>query len=191
MSFIAPNFDFARAGAPQGVGLEPLGNADRARESQKCRQFATSRVESAGKGAAAAFQMQSDIDRAGWPQYPGFQEFRWNPLLEPGADHMRLGGRTAGLLSAIVIGAPAFAADLPAERPQPQRAPAQPQSSWSGTQVGGFTGGSSVSNGFAEPGSNLFFSCIGAGSFGCVSPVTAVPDVETPFNFDKDRLSFT
>jgi outer membrane immunogenic protein len=106
----------------------------------------------------------------------------------------RLGGKAAGLISLIAIAAPAFAADMPVQRQRPQqteRAPAQQQSNWSGTQVGGFNGGSSVSNGFAEPGSNLFFSCIGVGSFGCVSPVTPVPDVETHFNFDKDRLSFT
>jgi outer membrane immunogenic protein len=106
----------------------------------------------------------------------------------------RLGSKAAGLFSLIAIAGPAFAADMPVERQRPQqteRAPAQQQSNWSGTQVGGFNGGSSVSNGFAEPGSNLFFSCIGVGSFGCVSPVTAVPDVEQHFSFDKDKLSFT
>ena len=106
----------------------------------------------------------------------------------------RLGGKAAGLISAIVITAPAFAADMPVQRQRPQqteRAPAQQQPNWSGSQAGGFSGGSSVSNGFAEPGSNLYFSCIGLGTAGCVSPVTGVPDVETPFGFSKDKLSFT
>jgi hypothetical protein len=106
-------------------------------------------------------------------------------------------GTIAVALSLIVASAPAFAADMPAQRQRPQqaeRAPAQQQqSNWSGTQVGGFNGGSSVSNSFVEPGSNLFFSCIATGSVGCVSPITPgnLPDVETPFNFEKDKLSYT
>ncbi len=105
-------------------------------------------------------------------------------------------GKTAVALSLMAAAAPAFAADMPVQRQRPQqaeRAPAQQQSNWSGTQVGGFNGGSSVSNGFAEPGSNLFFTCIGAGSTGCVSPITpgGLPDLETQFAFDKDKLSYT
>ena len=105
-------------------------------------------------------------------------------------------GTIAVALSLIVAAAPAFAADMPVQRQRPQqveRAPAQQQSNWSGTQVGGFNGGSSVSNSFVEPGSNLFFSCIATGSVGCVSPITPgnLPDLETPFNFDKDKLSYT
>jgi outer membrane immunogenic protein len=106
----------------------------------------------------------------------------------------RLGSTAATLLSVGAIAGSALAADMPVQRQQPrqaERAPAQQQANWSGTQVGGHTGGSSVSNGFAEPGSNLFFSCIGVGTFGCVSPVTPVPDVETHFAFDEDKLAFT
>src|SRR5512144_2148811 len=109
---------------------------------------------------------------------------------------MRLLGTTTGLISAIIVVAPVFAADMPVQRQrpqQPEQAPAQQQSNWSGTQVGGFNGASSVSNSFAEPGSNLFFSCIATTGGGCVSPITAtgLPDVETPFSFDKDKWSYT
>ena len=108
---------------------------------------------------------------------------------------MRQVSSATGLLSLIVVAAPAFAADMPVQRQRPQqaeRAPPQQQANWSGSQAGGFSGGSSVSNGFAEPGSNLFFQCVPFGST-CVAATTAtgLPDTETPFNFDKDKLSFT
>ena len=99
-----------------------------------------------------------------------------------------------GLLFMLNIAGPATAADqavLQRERPpQTARPAAQQQANWSGTQVGGFGGESSVSNGFAEPGANLFFACIPRGGT-CFSPLTSVPDTETPFGFDKDKLSFT
>ena len=62
-------------------------------------------------------------------------------------------GTIAVALSLMAAAAPAFAADMPVQRQRPQqaeRAPAQQQSNWSGTQVGGFNGGSSVSNGFSD-----------------------------------------
>jgi outer membrane immunogenic protein len=70
-----------------------------------------------------------------------------------------------GLLSALMVLEPALAADVQvqpkrerqAQRPAQQRAPAQQQASqqssnWSGGQLGGSNGVSSVSNNFAEPG---------------------------------------
>src|SRR5262245_9225791 len=120
---------------------------------------------------------------------------RHGELPVEGCHMRRLRSTAAGLLSAIAFAGPAFAADMPVERrpqQQAQRAPAQQQANWSGSQVGGFSGGSSVSNGFAEPGSNLFFQCVPFGGT-CVTATTAtgLPDTETPFNFDKDKLSFT
>src|SRR5262249_34661268 len=98
----------------------------------------------------------------------------------------------SGIALLISISGHALAADQAVpQRPRPQQRaePAvQQQANWSGTQVGGFNGASSVSNSFAEPGSNLFFSCIAT-----VCPITPAgfPDLETPFGFEKDKWTYT
>src|SRR5262249_23248610 len=115
------------------------------------------------------------------------------PSDEWGAPQMhRLVALGAGFIAVIGLPGSAFAADQAVpqrQRPQQQtqQAPAQQQANWSGTQVGGFNGASSVSNSFAEPGSNLFFSCLG----GILCPASPLSDPETPFGFDKDKVSYT
>src|SRR5262245_30668695 len=79
---------------------------------------------------------------------------------------MRLLVAGLGVLSAIAILEPAVAAEIPVkpkrervtERPAPQRpAPTQPAptqtANWSGGQLGGSNGVSSVNNSFVDPGS--------------------------------------
>src|SRR5262245_38076412 len=96
-----------------------------------------------------------------------------------------------GVLSAFVIVGPAFADEAPpaprrarpaVERAAPQRpAPAQQQAKWSGGQVGGSNGVSSVNNNFVDPGA---FVCPSGSTFGrsCF---------ETPFQFNEHKTSYT
>jgi outer membrane immunogenic protein len=84
----------------------------------------------------------------------------------------------------IALGAPARAADMgiptPA-RPAPARAPATQTANWSGGQIGGSNGVSSVNNNFVEPGA---YVCPGNFAFG-------VSCFETPFSFSGHPLSYT
>jgi outer membrane immunogenic protein len=74
-----------------------------------------------------------------------------------------------------------------------QRLPVQ-QANWSGTQVGGFGGGSVMPINFVEPGANQFFRGAPGGppvllGFG---PLTSpLSDPETPFSFSGNRVSPT
>jgi outer membrane immunogenic protein len=63
-----------------------------------------------------------------------------------------------------------------------QMAAAQP--SWTGAQVGGQGGISSMAQGFAEPGSHLF-------PVGCGSSFPSSSCVETPFSFGGDKITAT
>ena len=109
---------------------------------------------------------------------------------------MRAGGRvmnkvlvsSIALLSALAVFEAAKADEAPA-KPKRERAaaparaaPAQQQASnWSGGQVGGSNGVSSVNNGFVEPGAYVcpFGSSIGSNCF------------ETPFSFSGHKASYT
>jgi outer membrane immunogenic protein len=93
------------------------------------------------------------------------------------------------LLSALAV-FDAAKADEPPAKPKRERAaaaparaaPAQQQASnWSGGQVGGSNGVSSVNNGFVEPGAYVcpFGSSIGSNCF------------ETPFSFSGHKASYT
>ncbi len=97
---------------------------------------------------------------------------------------------SAAVVGAVLIAAPAVADEAPpvkhvraAPRQAPERAaPAQAQPSWTGSQVGGQGGSSSVAQGFAEPGAYLFpLSC-----FGFASECT-----ETPFSFNGNKTGAT
>jgi outer membrane immunogenic protein len=97
---------------------------------------------------------------------------------------------SAAVVGAVLIAAPAVADEAPpvkhvraAPRQAPERAaPAQTQPSWTGSQVGGQGGSSSVAQGFAEPGAYLFpLSC-----FGFASECT-----ETPFSFNGNKTGAT
>lgn len=92
------------------------------------------------------------------------------------------------VLSAVAMSAPAIADEAPAKPKReraaaPQRAaPAQQQASnWSGGQVGGSNGVSSVNNGFVEPGAYVcpFGSSLGSNCF------------ETPFQFSGHKAAYT
>jgi outer membrane immunogenic protein len=88
----------------------------------------------------------------------------------------------SGILVAFAIGAitPAFAADMPVKEKRSQ--PKQTQkSNWSGGQVGGSNGASSVNNNFVEPGA---YVCPAAFPFG-------VSCFETPFAFRGHPMSYT
>src|SRR6476659_5201936 len=109
---------------------------------------------------------------------------------------MRAGGRvmnkvlvsSLALLSALAV-FEAAKADEPPAKPKRERAaaparaaPAQQQASnWSGGQVGGSNGVSSVNNGFVEPGAYVcpFGSSIGSNCF------------ETPFSFSGHKAAYT
>ncbi len=112
----------------------------------------------------------------------------------PGGVMKRLLISGVAVLSALVVLEPALAADQPAqpkrERAAPQRAAPQraaPQqtasqsSNWSGGQLGGSNGVSSVSNNFVEPGA---FVCPGGFPFG-------VSCFENPLVFSGHPSSYT
>ncbi len=87
-----------------------------------------------------------------------------------------------GILFAFALGAvtPAFAADMPVkERSKPKQT--QQKSNWSGGQLGGSNGASSVNNNFVEPGAYL---CPTAFPFG-------VSCFESPFSFRGHPASYT
>jgi outer membrane immunogenic protein len=100
-----------------------------------------------------------------------------------------------GLLSAVAILQPAVAAELPVkpkrervaapERPAPQLqrpAPAPTQTAnWTGGQIGGSNGVSSVNNSFVDPGS---FICPAGTAFGTSC-------FEQPFSFSGNKTSYT
>ena len=92
------------------------------------------------------------------------------------------------VLSAVAMSAPAIADEAPAKPKReraaaPQRAaPAQQQASnWTGGQVGGSNGVSSVNNNFVEPGAYVcpFGSSLGSNCF------------ETPFQFSGHKAAYT
>jgi outer membrane immunogenic protein len=95
------------------------------------------------------------------------------------------------VLSAVAMLEPAIADEAPAkpkreraaapQRAAPQRAAPTQASNWSGGQVGGSNGVSSVNNGFVEPGAYVcpFGSSIGSNCF------------ETPFSFSGHKASYT
>jgi outer membrane immunogenic protein len=104
---------------------------------------------------------------------------------------MKLFAAGIGLLSAMAILQPVNAAEIPArpkrervvERPAPQRpAPAPTQTAnWTGGQLGGSNGVSSVNNSFVDPGS---FIC----PFGTTFNSNCF---ETPFSFSGNKTSYT
>jgi outer membrane immunogenic protein len=87
----------------------------------------------------------------------------------------------SGILVAFAIAAitPAFAADMPVKEKRSQQT--QQKSNWSGGQVGGSNGASSVNNNFVEPGAYI---CPAAFPFG-------VSCFESPFSFSGHPLSYT
>jgi outer membrane immunogenic protein len=106
----------------------------------------------------------------------------------------------AAVIGAALVAAPAVADEAPAaakpvRHRQVQRAPVQEaapaqmaaaQPSWTGAQVGGQGGVSSMAQGFAEPGSHLFPFCISQGG--------SYPNSycrETPFSFDGTKTTGT
>ena len=105
---------------------------------------------------------------------------------------MRLLVAGVGLLSAIAILEPAVAAEMVAKprreraverpAPQPQRAAPTQTANWTGGQLGGSNGVSSVNNSFVDPGSYIcpFGSSFGSNCF------------ETPFSFSQNnKVSYT
>ena len=101
------------------------------------------------------------------------------------------------VFGAAMFAVPAIADEAPAaakpirhravERaPVQEAAPAPAQPSWTGAQVGGQGGISSMAQGFAEPGSHLFPLCISGGGI--------YPDSycrETPFSFNGNKYTAT
>jgi outer membrane immunogenic protein len=96
---------------------------------------------------------------------------------------------SAAVVGAVLIAAPAVADEAPpvkhvraAPRQAPERAaPAQAQPNWTGGQVGGQGGSSSVAQGFAEPGAYLFPDICGFAS----------ECTETPFSFNGNKTGAT
>ena len=94
-----------------------------------------------------------------------------------------------GVLSALALLQPAAADEAPPEKRQraaPERvvqraAPAQQGANWSGGQVGGSNGVSSVNNNFVDPGA---FVCPSGSTFGSSC-------FETPFQFSGHKASYT
>src|SRR5215470_7884957 len=82
---------------------------------------------------------------------------------------------------AIAAVAPAFAADMPVKEKRSERKQTQQKSNWSGGQLGGSNGASSVNNNFVEPGAYL---CPTAFPFG-------VSCFESPFSFRGHPTSYT
>jgi outer membrane immunogenic protein len=100
----------------------------------------------------------------------------------------KLLGSCVGVFCAVAVLEPALAAEKPVprraapERAAPQRpAPAQQQANWTGGQVGGSNGVSSVNNNFVEPGSYL---CPTGSTFGSTC-------LETPFQFNEHKTVYT
>jgi outer membrane immunogenic protein len=89
----------------------------------------------------------------------------------------------SGILAAFAIAAitPAFAADMPVKERRSQPKQTQPKTNWSGGQLGGSNGASSVNNNFVEPGA---YVCPAAFPFG-------VSCFETPFSFSGHPTSYT
>jgi outer membrane immunogenic protein len=112
---------------------------------------------------------------------------------------MRLLVAGLGVLSAVAILEPAVATEIPAkpkrervterpaperpapERPAPQRPAPTQTANWSGGQLGGSNGVSSVNNNFVDPGA---FVCPSGSSFGSNC-------FETPFQFSEHKASYT
>jgi outer membrane immunogenic protein len=105
---------------------------------------------------------------------------------------MRLLVAGVGLLSAVAILEPAVAAEMVAKprreraverpAPQPQRAAPTQTANWTGGQLGGSNGVSSLNNSFVDPGSHIcpFGSTFGSNCF------------ETPFSFSQNnKASYT
>jgi outer membrane immunogenic protein len=99
----------------------------------------------------------------------------------------------AAVFGAALTAIPAFADEAPAEpkrvvrraAPAPVRAApvqqaAAPQSNWTGSQVGGQGGVSSMSQGFAEPGAHL-----------CAPSSFLLPCIETPFDYTGHAVTGT
>src|ERR1700704_3024345 len=95
---------------------------------------------------------------------------------------------SVGVLSMFVMAGQAMADEFRAApkreraaapaRAAPQRAaPQQQASNWSGGQVGGSNGASSVNNSFVEPGAFNYIGC----SFNCY---------QTPFSFSGHKASY-
>jgi outer membrane immunogenic protein len=107
--------------------------------------------------------------------------------------------KVAAAIGAIMIAAPAVADEAPpvkhvrhVERAPTRAAPAQAstQSNWTGSQVGGQGGASSMAQGFAEPGSHLYpYGCAPGQSLSY--PYTSSYCVETPFSFNGHNTSAT
>src|ERR1700747_742519 len=89
----------------------------------------------------------------------------------------------SGILVAFAIAAitPAFAADMPVKEKRSQPKQTQQKSNWSGGQIGGSNGVSSVNNNFVEPGA---YVCPGNFAFGASC-------FETPFSFSGHPLTYT
>jgi len=103
---------------------------------------------------------------------------------------MRLLVAGVGLLSAVAILEPAVAAEIAAKprrvaerpAPQPQRAAPTQTANWTGGQLGGSNGVSSVNNSFVDPGSYI---CPSISTFGSNC-------FETPFSFSQNnKASYT
>ena len=109
----------------------------------------------------------------------------------------------AAVFGAATFAVPAIADEAPAAKPVRHRAverapvrvaaPAQmaaAQPSWTGAQVGGQGGVSSMAQGFAEPGSHLFPDCSSDSSS---SDSSFSPSFcrETPFSFNGNKTSWT
>src|ERR1700730_5415584 len=106
---------------------------------------------------------------------------------------MRLLVAGIGLLSAVAILQPAVAAEIPVKpkreraaaperaAPQPQRPAPTQTANWSGGQIGGSNGVSSVNNNFVDPGSYI-----------CpVGTVFGTSCFEQPFAFSGHKTSYT
>jgi outer membrane immunogenic protein len=102
---------------------------------------------------------------------------------------------SVGVLSMFIMAGQAMADEAPPPRraaaparTAPQRAAPPPQqaaSNWTGGQVGGSNGASSVNNSFVEPGAFNF-----APPFGCGSSSSSVGCYETPFSFSGHKTSY-
>src|SRR5215831_9179758 len=102
----------------------------------------------------------------------------------------------AAVIGAVLIAAPVIADEAPAARPvrhiarapveAPARAAPVQQANWTGGQVGGQGGVSSMAQGFAEPGAHLF-----PDPATCAVPGFGSYCLETPFAFTGHNSSAT